>query len=330
MHPGIYLVTLTVWDDAGFSDQDTMTVEVLDITPPVADAGRDRRAPPGTLVEFDARGSHDNVGIVNYTWFFNYNFTEVVLYGVTPTYIFEIEGVYNITLTVKDAAGNENNDVTIINVTMQTYTINLIPGWNLISIPTMELNWDIDILLGPVNGKYDRIQTYDEVTGLWFIYDANAPYWVNTLSALDGASGYWIFITGDENVELHLFGQEREDSFEIQLLKGWNLVSYPSLRTDLTISQALAGVSWDIVQQCDQNRPYNLRIMPGSENIEPGRGYWIHVISDHTWQVAQADSSHEVIFAWDDFDGHTFSTTNTCLEYDVTYIDSRMMTTIER
>ena len=48
----------------------TVALEVIDTTPPVANAGQDQTVNAGTIVTFDASGSSDNVGIVSYEWDF--------------------------------------------------------------------------------------------------------------------------------------------------------------------------------------------------------------------------------------------------------------------
>jgi PKD repeat protein len=113
--PGVYLVTLTVRDAVGNTNVDTMTVNVLDATSPVANAGLDQTVDEDTLVTFDGSGSSDNVGIANYTW----TFTDgggVTLYGVGPTHTFSQPGTYVVTLTVRDAAGNTNADTMTVTV----------------------------------------------------------------------------------------------------------------------------------------------------------------------------------------------------------------------
>ena len=102
--PGVYVVTLNVTDLTGNWDNDTTTVTVMDITPPVADAGLDRDVDEDTLMTFNGTGSSDNVGVINYTW----SFTDghpVVLHGPKPTYTFEDPGTYVVTLNVTDATG---------------------------------------------------------------------------------------------------------------------------------------------------------------------------------------------------------------------------------
>jgi PKD repeat protein len=104
-NPGIFTVSLNVTDAAGNWNIDTMTVTVKDITAPVADAGPDRTVDQGTAVTFNGNGSSDNVGVVNYTWTFDYGTQKVVLYGVSPSFTFTVPGVYCVQLNVSDAAG---------------------------------------------------------------------------------------------------------------------------------------------------------------------------------------------------------------------------------
>ncbi|HEX7392986.1 MAG TPA: PKD domain-containing protein [Thermoplasmata archaeon] len=113
---GPYEVTLTVRDDAGLEDTDSMTVTVRDSEPPTADAGGDATVMGGEVVELDGSMSSDNVGIVNWTWAFDDGGTPVVLYGPVVNYTFWTEGVFDITLTVTDAEGNIGIDVVQITV----------------------------------------------------------------------------------------------------------------------------------------------------------------------------------------------------------------------
>jgi hypothetical protein len=115
-NPGEYIVTLTINDTAGNLGTDTMTIRVNDITPPIADAGQDRIVDQGESVTFNGDKSSDNMGIINYTWLFEYETVEIVLYGISPSFIFEIPGMYSVRLKVTDATGRWNDDD--INVTV--------------------------------------------------------------------------------------------------------------------------------------------------------------------------------------------------------------------
>jgi len=115
--PGTYIVTLEVTDAAGNCATDTLTVTVLDVTKPVADAGPDQTVKMGTTVTFNAGGSSDNTAIVSYEWDFGDGTTGT---GIKTTYTYTETGTYVVALTVRDAAGNHATDtfvVTVVEVT---------------------------------------------------------------------------------------------------------------------------------------------------------------------------------------------------------------------
>ena len=113
---GFYEVQLSVEDLAGNLDSDIMNVTVLDITNPVADAGPDVEVDQGETVLFNATGSHDDTGIINYTWTFRYNGTEFVLFGSRPSFTFHVPGLYTATLRVNDSLNNSDKDFIIVTV----------------------------------------------------------------------------------------------------------------------------------------------------------------------------------------------------------------------
>ena len=137
-NPGTYTVTLNVTDTNGNWATDTVVITVSRVTPsggssnggsgtpapkkdttePVANAGSDKSvAVNDESISFDASGSSDNVGIVSYEWDFGDGTNGT---GITLAHSYSDPGVYNVTLTVKDAAGNTQID--LITVTIQTDT----------------------------------------------------------------------------------------------------------------------------------------------------------------------------------------------------------------
>jgi len=114
---GTFVVTLNVSDAAENWNTDTMTVTVIGMFSPTADAGEDIMAAPNSNITFDGSGSTDNVEIINYTWTFSYNGSEINLYGEISTFVFAISGNYLITLDVRDGDGNLGTDELWVNVT---------------------------------------------------------------------------------------------------------------------------------------------------------------------------------------------------------------------
>jgi hypothetical protein len=87
-----------------------------DGVPPAAICAGDIHIEPGEEAIFDGSNSTDNVGVVNWTWFFIYNETDYTIYGEVTTFGFEQTGCYSVQLTVSDAAGNRNSTVFLLAV----------------------------------------------------------------------------------------------------------------------------------------------------------------------------------------------------------------------
>ena len=115
--PEEYTVTLSVSDVGDNHDTDTVVITVRDVNePPVADAGDDQAITVGEEVTFGGSDSSDDVGIENYTWAFMYDNEGRELYGVSPTFTFDIAGEYEVRLTVEDAEGATDTDTVTITV----------------------------------------------------------------------------------------------------------------------------------------------------------------------------------------------------------------------
>jgi PKD repeat protein len=117
--PGVYEVSLNVSDSSGKEAMDSVLVTVLDVSPPVADAGVDRVVDEDVLVVLDGSASWDNVGITSYVWTF-IDGTQQTLFGESVLYNFTNPGIYDIMLYVSDSANN--NHQTSIKIKVEDVT----------------------------------------------------------------------------------------------------------------------------------------------------------------------------------------------------------------
>lgn len=113
---GEYPMVLRVWDEAGNTDFDEVTVTVLDTEAPEADAGRDFSISQGEEVTLIGSWCRDNVGVFSWTWTFTEDGAVVIEVGKFVTREFPLAGEYTISLNVTDAAGNWDVDEMVLTV----------------------------------------------------------------------------------------------------------------------------------------------------------------------------------------------------------------------
>ena len=120
LEAGTHNVQLMVRDLAGNRANDTLTVTVRDTEPPSPEAGPDVATDQNLEVRLDGRASGDNVGITNWTWRVTVNGSLVVLHGPQAALVIDTPGAYEVTLEVRDMAGNSAVDR--LNVTVNDST----------------------------------------------------------------------------------------------------------------------------------------------------------------------------------------------------------------
>lgn len=137
--PGTYVAQLVVSNGIQSSPPSTVTITTMN-TPPVANAGSNRSAPVGFLLQLDGGGSVDaNADPLSYSWSFTTRpeSSGAVLSAAnsrTPTFTPDVAGVYVIQLVVND--GFVNSAPATVTITAVVARIVLTPDpLNLLNVP---------------------------------------------------------------------------------------------------------------------------------------------------------------------------------------------------
>ncbi|UCE38686.1 MAG: DUF11 domain-containing protein, partial [Thermoplasmata archaeon] len=173
------------------------------------------------------------------------------------------------------------------NMTVAHYTI-LKQGWNLISIPLIQSDTNIDEALSSIAGLYDIVQWYDrmDTNDHWKHNKVGKPFG-NDLFELDESKGFWIHITPPGETLFPYKGTQPTVDQTISLYPGWNMVGYPSLTSyDRTVG--LNNLTFDT--HVDAIWTYNSttqkwKELSPTDYFELGRGYYIHAKSECEWVV---------------------------------------------
>ncbi|HEY9121663.1 MAG TPA: carboxypeptidase-like regulatory domain-containing protein [Brevefilum sp.] len=177
-----------------------------------------------------------------------------------------------------------------LSLNTDTENIELVSGWNLVSV---SMNLDINYLpdaFTSIAGNYGDVWTFE--SGQWQVYNPENDPVFNDFSTINNARGYWVKMSALDT--LSLTGTHPLTT-AIPLQAGWNLIGYPSV-TKKEVGTALSSIigKYSLVQQykaSDTSDPWKIYnpSAPSSLNdlkeLEPGFGYWIYMTQDATLNI---------------------------------------------
>jgi parallel beta-helix repeat protein len=162
-------------------------------------------------------------------------------------------------------------------------------GWNLISLPKIQLNTSVYSVLASLIGEYDAVQFYNITDGNdhWKHYHISKPSQLNDLIGINHNQGFWIHITNPSGTIFRYDGSNLTFNQTINLQPGWNMVGYPS-RSNKNLTEGLNNLTYG--SDVDAIWTYNATTqtweeITESDNFEVGRGYWVHSKVTKTWIV---------------------------------------------
>jgi len=163
--------------------------------------------------------------------------------------------------------------------------------WALVSFPII-IDGDIETMLndsihGDSETTWDVAKWYDPLDAAdpWKTYRFGVS--TNDLININNTMGVWIHLTandGDMRLTTGATGEYSATFINVNLITGWNLISYPSA-TSQTASDTLPAAA-DIVAYYDEGEPYLITdTTPGAVTFYEGNAYWVHATADSIWQV---------------------------------------------
>jgi parallel beta-helix repeat protein len=175
----------------------------------------------------------------------------------------------------------------LINLTKKF--IFLYPGWNLISIPRIQIETDPGTILSTISGFYRAIQWYNssDPDDPWKHNCTAKPQHLNDFDGIDHLIGFWIYITEPGGVILDYYGPQPGAPENIPLHIGWNMVGFPSLsgkNRTVGLNNLDFGMEVDAIWAFD-GATQTWENVGSGDDFKLGKGYWIHATQECVWEV---------------------------------------------
>ncbi len=214
---------------------------------------------------------------------------------------------YNGSTTEPSAAGSYAVIATITNpnytgsatdtmVISAFHSIDLVPGWNLVSFSLHPTSTLVEDVLASVVGHYDLVYAWDatgahSTGGNWMRADNN-PAPTDTLLNLDETMGFWIHMTEADTLEVVGSVPGTSNISLATNAGGWNLVGYPSAGSGLLPGSLTAHSTMVYAFHAgDTGDPWKLHDTIGApyandlNSLTAGWGYWLYVTLAETWSI---------------------------------------------
>ncbi len=223
---------------------------IIDIQTPIADAGPDQTVTVGEIVWFDAINSQD---LDHCTWNFG-DGIEVEGYYSIGAFIYENPGVYPVTLTVYDPAGNSATDEVIVTV---------VPD-----IPQNPQLYKTHALtqLQSIQMDDPQVETLISLAEGYISLSLNESFWLDDVH-LNQTSGYSVFVNEQMAAETLLTAINETENHELQSVLSSTL-DYLIMADEMLVSTALDEVQQNPPTNMFKLMMYNIYIDRAEEEME--------------------------------------------------------------
>lgn len=234
----------------------------------------------------DENGNYEVYGLgtenIRVGFFDPYDQFEPEFYNDQP----DLASADNIGVNLGETTANINAQLAL---SPDTVNIDLVTGWNLVSLPVLLDDNSTSSAFASISGNHEDVFSYEaNLLQPWKLY--NPP--IDQIISVDNVRGYWVEMTAVDT--LSITGTSPLET-TIDLYVGWNLIGYPSaavkpVETVLDEINGLYSLVWQYqaADSADPWKSFNPSV-PASlndlKNFEPGYGYWIYMTQDATLTV---------------------------------------------
>ena len=196
-------------------------------------------------------------------------------------------GEHNATIIIEaDGASNtpQTVSVTLHYFLQQTYELELLLGWCLISLPLQPSDIDIVDVLQSIEGNYRSVWSYNANTGWSRYFPTNSLF--SNLNEMESRIGYWIEMATPDKLDIE--GSDAETA--TILFTGWNLAGFSSV-DPMNVSECMESIENELISiwEYSPTQGWSCYVPDITENnslviIKPGKGYCIQVGTSCTWE----------------------------------------------
>ncbi len=197
-------------------------------------------------------------------------------------------GDYELKVTGRDDAGNEVDDEFEFAVKdRDPYELDLIPGWNLVSLPGTPLDSSIQAVMSD-SMQASIVLAYQDDAWLTAVNDSGT--WRGTLTDIVGGYGYWVQTTAFESISTQIPETDTSSILPTaDVIKGWNLLGVVDVLQGDPGDEPSGGgdpddyfgnFPWKVAYSFDTTNNEWSKSIPapkttGQDGIENGKGYWV-------------------------------------------------------
>ena len=186
-------------------------------------------------------------------------------------------------ITVTPSGKVDGEDIPVEALTPATVTveqgvfdqepINLDEGWNLISLPLIPLDSDIDVVLAGIADDVISVWYWNAAAERWYSF---APGAASDLTSMTDGKAYWINMEAGRT--LNLAGTEMPEGTQLppayDVVVGWNMVGFKSTAGNVTAKSYLAGTEYVRIYYYE-NGHWDIIPADYTDYMNPGLGYWV-------------------------------------------------------